>query len=86
MLNEIDIRDWEMLTTPLKLDQLKQGDAFSVFGDSKMLKLLQVTNNVIFAEVHDAVEEMQKVFILPKFMEVYPWVSKKNTNLKSTDN
>ena len=70
MISDIDINDWQMLTTPLKLEKLKEGDLFSVLGDNKILKLLQVLNNVVFAEVKDyATEEIRKVFILPNFME-----------------
>jgi hypothetical protein len=53
-----------MLTEPLKLNQLKEGDLFSVLGDNRILKLLQVLNNVVFAEVKDySTEEIRKVFI-----------------------
>lgn len=87
MLNEHDIKDWIMLTEPLKLEQLKEGDLFSVLGDKKILKLLQVLNNVVFAEVKDyATEEIRKVFILPNFMGVYPWVTNKNANQNDTSN
>jgi hypothetical protein len=87
MLSEVDIKDWEMITEPLKLEKLKEGDVFSVLGDNKMLKLLQVLNNVVFAEVKDyAVEEIRKVFILPTFMEVFPWVTNKNVNQNDTSN
>lgn len=87
MLNEHDIKDWIMLTEPLKLEQLKEGDLFSVLGDNKILKLLQVLNNVVFAEVKDyATEEIRKVFILPNFMGVYPWVTNKNVNQNDTSN
>jgi hypothetical protein len=87
MLSEVDIKDWEMITEPLKLEKLKEGDVFSVLGDNKMLKLLQVLNNVVFAEVKDyATEEIRKVFILPTFMEVFPWVTNKNVNQNDTSN
>jgi hypothetical protein len=86
MLNEVDIKDWEMITEPLKLEKLKEGDVFSVLGDNKMLKLLQVVNNVIFAEIKDCLDSSRKVFILPTFMEVYPWVINKNVNQKATNN
>ena len=87
MLSEVDIKDWEMITEPLKLEKLKEGDVFSVLGDNKMLKLLQVLNNVVFAEVKDyAAEEIRKVFILPTFMEVFPWVTNKNVNQNDTSN
>jgi hypothetical protein len=82
MLNEIDIRDWEMLSTPLKLQELKEGDVFSVFGNNKMFKVMCKANEIVFAET----AEIFNAFALPRFMEVYPWVSKQNTNLKSTGN
>lgn len=78
MISDIDIKDWQMLTTPLKLQELKEGDVFSVLGDNKMLKLLQVLNNVVFAEIKDCVDESRKVFILPAFMGVYPWQNVKS--------
>ena len=53
MLNEVDIRDWEMLTVPLKLKNLKDGEMFSVFGDNKMFKLLHKTNEIAFAETRE---------------------------------
>lgn len=87
MISDVDINDWVMLTEPLKLEQLKEGDLFSVLGDNKILKLLQVLNNVVFAEVKDyAAEEIRKVFILPNFMGVYPWVTNKNETQSSTNN
>ena len=86
MLNEVDLKEWEMINEPLKLEKLKEGDVFSVLGDNKMLKLLQVVNNVIFAEIKDCLDSSRKVFILPTFMEVYPWVINKNVNQKATNN
>lgn len=82
MLSEIDIKDWEMITTPLKLKELKEGDLFSVLGDNKVFKLMCVANNIAFAETSD----IFNAFALPNFMEVFPWVSKKKESLKNTDN
>lgn len=82
MLNEHDLNDWQMLTTPLKLKELKEGALFSVLGDSKMFKLMCVANDIVFAET----SAHFNAFALPAFMEVYPWVSKQNVNRKSTDN
>lgn len=87
MISDTDIKDWVMLTEPLKLNQLKEGDLFSVLGDNKVLKLLQVLNNVVFAEVKDcSTEEIRKVFILPNFMGVYQWVTNKKENQSNTSN
>lgn len=82
MLNEHDISDWQMLTTPLKLKELKEGDLFSVLGDNKVFKIMCVANNIAFAETAD----IFNAFALPNFMEVFPWVIKQNVNQKSTDN
>lgn len=78
MLNEHDIKDWQMLTTPLKLEELREGAMFSVLGDNKVFKLIQVANNIAFAET----SEIFNAFALPAFMQVYPWI-KKETNEKS---
>ena len=82
MLNEHDINDWEMITTPLKLKELKEGALFSVFGDDKMFKLMCVANDIVFAET----AMHFNAFALPAFMEVYPWVSKQNVSQKATEN
>lgn len=87
MISDVDVNDWVMLTEPLKLKDLKEGDLFSVLGDDKILKLMQVLNNVVLAEIKDyAVEEIRKVFILPNFMGVYPWVINKNVSQNDTSN
>ena len=82
MLSEIDIKDWEMLTAPLKLQELKEGDVFSVFGDNKMFKVMCKANEIVFAET----AEIFNAFALPRFMEVHKWVSKQNVNQKATSN
>jgi hypothetical protein len=84
MLNEHDINDWEMITTPLKLEQLKEGEMFSFFGDdnNRIFKVMCKANQIVFAET----AEIFNAFALPDFMEVYPWVINKNVNQKATDN
>jgi hypothetical protein len=84
MLNEHDINDWEMITTPLKLEQLKEGEMFSFFGDdnNRLFKVMCKANQIVFAET----SEIFNAFALPDFMEVYPWVINKNVNQKATDN
>ena len=71
-----------MLTTPLKLKELKEGDIFSVLGDNKIFKLMHIANNIAFAET----QEIFNSFALPTFMEVFPWVINKNENQKATNN
>jgi hypothetical protein len=82
MLNEHDIKDWEMISVPLKLKELKEGDIFSVFGDNKVFKVMCKANQIVFAET----KEIFNAFALPNFMEVFPWVLKQNVNQKATDN
>jgi hypothetical protein len=82
MISDIDINDWQMLTTPLKLEKLKEGDMFSVFGDSRMYKIHYVLNEIAYAETR----EIWNSLVFPRAMEVYPWVINKNVNLKSTNN
>jgi hypothetical protein len=72
MINEIDIKDWQMLTTPLKLQELKEGDFFSVSGSDKVFKLIAVANEIVFAETAD----IFNAFALPRFMDVFEWIKK----------
>lgn len=69
MISEIDVTDWQMLTTPLKLEKLTEGALFSVPGSEKVFKLMCVANEIAFAET----AEVFYAFALPRFMEVYPW-------------
>jgi hypothetical protein len=69
MINEIDVKDWQMLTTPLKLEKLKEGALFSVPGSEKVFKLITVANDIAFAETAEA-------FALPTFMDVFEWTKK----------
>ncbi len=72
MISNIDISDWQMLTTPLKLEKLKEGDFFSVSGSDKVFKLIAVANEIVFAET----AEIFNAFALPRFMDVFEWVKK----------
>ncbi len=72
MINEIDVKDWQMLTTPLKLEKLKEGDFFSVSGSDKVFKLIAVANEIVFAETAD----IFNAFALPRFMDVFEWIKK----------
>lgn len=84
MLNEHDINDWQMLTTPLKLKELSEGEMFSFFGDSnnRIFKVMCKANQIVFAET----AEIFNAFALPDFMEVFPWVTNKNANQNDTNN
>lgn len=82
MLNEHDINDWVMLTTPLKLKELKEGDVFSLFGDNRMYKLQHVLVDIAYAET----AEIWNALVFPRTLEVFPWVINKNVNQNDTSN
>jgi hypothetical protein len=67
MINEHDIKDWEIFSIPVKLNKLTAGDFFSVLGDNRVFKVLCVANQITFAET----EEIFNSFALPNFMEVF---------------
>lgn len=72
MLNEHDLKDWQMLTTPLKLKELKEGEFFSFHEDNKIFKVMCKANQIVFAET----AEIFNAFALPDFMKVYKWDKK----------
>jgi hypothetical protein len=72
MITEVDISDWQMLTTPLKLEKLTEGALFSVPGSEKVFKLMCVANDIAFAET----AEVFYAFALPTFMDVFEWTKK----------
>lgn len=82
MISDIDINDWQMLTTPLKLEKLKEGDIFSVFGDSRMYKLQAVLVDIVYAET----PEIWSALVFPRTLEVFKWVINKNVNQNDTNN
>jgi hypothetical protein len=69
MISEIDVKDWQMLSEPLKLKALKEGELFSVAGSNKLFKLVAIANEIIFAET----VEVFHTFALPSFMDVFKW-------------
>ena len=81
MLSEVDLTGWEMITTPLKLDKLKEGDMFSLFGDNRMYKVQHVLLDIAYAET----EEFWTSLVFPRAMEVFPWVSKQKESQLSTN-
>lgn len=82
MISDTDIKDWVMLTEPLKLKELTEGDIFSVFGDNKIFKVMCKANQIVFAET----AEIFNAFALPDFMKVYKWAINKNETQSSTNN
>jgi len=69
MISEIDVKDWQMLSDPLKLKALKEGELFSVAGNNKIFKLILNNPKYCLAET----EEISMSFILPNFMDVFKW-------------
>lgn len=82
MLSEVDLQDWEMITTPLKLDKLKEGDMFSLFGDNRIYKVQHVLLDIAYAET----KEFWTSLVFPRSMEVFPWVSKQKESQLNTNN
>jgi hypothetical protein len=82
MISDIDIKDWVILTTPLKLKELKEGDVFSLFGDNRMYKLQHVLVDIVYAET----AEIWNALVFPRTLEVFPWVINKNVNQNDTSN
>lgn len=81
MLSEVDLQDWEMITTPLKLDKLKEGDMFSLFGDNRIYKVQHVLLDIAYAET----KEFWTSLVFPRSMEVFPWVSKQKESQLNTN-
>lgn len=72
MISDTDIKDWVMLTTPLKLKELKEGEFFSFYEDNRVFKVMRKVNQIVFAET----AEVFNAFALPNFMEVFKWDKK----------
>lgn len=82
MINEHDVSDWQMLTIPLKLKELKEGEFFSFHEDNKIFKVMCKANQIVFAET----AEIFNAFALPDFIGVYKWDKKQDEKLKATNN
>jgi hypothetical protein len=82
MISEVDLQDWEMITTPVKLDKLKEGDMFSLFGDNRIYKVQHVLLDIAYAET----KEFWTSLVFPRSMEVFPWVSKQKESQLNTNN
>ena len=70
MINEHDLTDWQMLTTPLKLQKLKEGELFSLLGDNRIYKVQHVLMDIVYAET----KEIWNALVFPRELEVFPWV------------
>lgn len=72
MINEIDIRDWQMLTEPLQLKELKTNDIFSIEGCKELLHHQGRLGNTIYAGILN-LREINIPYALPEFLKVYKW-------------
>lgn len=70
MISEHDVNDWQMLTTPLKLQKLKEGELFSLLGDNRIYKVQHVLMDIVYAET----KEIWNALVFPRALEVFPWV------------
>ena len=70
MINEIDIKDWQMLTEPLQLKELKEKDLFSFEGSNLVFKFYAKLGERIIATFKD---DDITTFAFPDFLKVYKW-------------
>lgn len=70
MINEIDIGDWQMLTKPLELKELKGKDLFSFEGSDCVFKFYGKLGNRICATF---IDDDVTTFVFPDFLKVYKW-------------
>lgn len=71
MINEIDIKDWQMLTEPLQLKELKEKDLFSFEGNDCLFKFYAKLGERVIATFND--DELDTTFAFPDFLKVYKW-------------
>lgn len=73
MINEFDIQDWEMLTEPLELQQLKEKDLFSVGGASQIFEYCHDLGDRIMSVFHTPKDEVPITITFPYSTLVYKW-------------
>jgi len=71
MINEIDIKDWQMLTEPLQLKELKEKDLFSFEGSDCIFEYYAKLGERIIATFH--ADNIPITFTFPEFIKVYKW-------------
>lgn len=87
MINEIDIRDWEILTEPLSVSKLNTSDLFSVHGGTDIFRHAGKVGNSIIAILQQKEKEARELaFVFPEFMEVFPWKASQKTKVNPTSN
>lgn len=72
MINEVDIKDWQMLTEPLQLKELKTNDVFSFEGCEELLHHHGKLGNTVIAGILN-LKEISIPYTLPDFLKVYKW-------------
>lgn len=71
MINEIDIKDWQMLTEPLQLKELKEKDLFSFEGSDLIFEYYAKLGERIIATFDN--NNIHTTFTFPDFLKVYKW-------------
>ena len=85
MINEIDIRDWEMMTEPLSISSLSTNDIFSIQDQTeKLFKHIGYLNNSIVAVLVG--DNVSPTYVLPEFMKVFHWKQQQETKASPTNN
>lgn len=82
MINEFDIKDWNMLTEPLELKDLKTMDVFNIEGYTEMFINLGNKGPCIIAT---SVPNRQN-YILPSFLKINLWQKADETKVAPTVN
>lgn len=76
MISEVDINDWEMLTEPLELNDIKLFDLFSIPGSLEIYKHYGDYADKVKAANINCVNAFDDVLILPKYLKVNLWLKK----------
>lgn len=71
MISNVDITDWQMLTKPLQLKELKEKDLFSFEDSDCIFKFYARLGERIIATFND--DELPTTFAFPDFLKVYKW-------------
>jgi len=85
MINEIDIKDWQMLTEPLTISNLVTNDVFSIQDETeKLFKHIGYVNNSIVAVLIG--DNVSPTYVFPDFMKVFHWKPQQETKVNPTSN
>lgn len=73
MINEIDIKDWQMLTEPLQLKDIKINEVFSFENSTELLESYGSLGRTVIAGLFTEDGKYAIPFTLPDFLKVYKW-------------